>query len=244
MKYFMVAGVHGEFTKLKKELARNNFDENNSEHILCLVGNFMCRGAEQFALFQWLKKLHQNKKALIIKGNFDLLFVKTKFSIDSNLEKELKTNYQVNKIKDCSLKQYREKIREEIATFVATLPYFIEKKQFIIVNGGINPTLADWKKGAQDGIDWHDNMTWMFQDNVNRMLAGAFAKINKFVIAGLTPAWAYKYVIKNGVGAFHRHIPTVDEMSSFFKYDQFIGIEGSWNNKNSNGIVFVLEEQA
>lgn len=74
-KYFIVSDVHSFFYKLRAALDEKGFEEDNSEHILCVCGDLFDRGDETKQLFEFVKELNAQDRLIYIRGNHeDLLF--------------------------------------------------------------------------------------------------------------------------------------------------------------------------
>jgi len=74
MKYFVFSDVHGFYAKLQKELDRLGFDENNPDHCLISLGDLFDRGPENIKMFEFIKKMVNKNKIILVKGNHEDLF--------------------------------------------------------------------------------------------------------------------------------------------------------------------------
>ena len=75
MKYFCVSDVHSYYDQLIEALNNNGFDINNSEHILCVLGDMFDRGPSSVELFKFAQQLSNANRLIYIRGNHeDLLF--------------------------------------------------------------------------------------------------------------------------------------------------------------------------
>lgn len=71
MKYFVVSDVHGFFTPLISTLNSNNFDEDNPEHKLIVCGDLMDRGNEAYELQEYILRLLEKNRVILIRGNHE-----------------------------------------------------------------------------------------------------------------------------------------------------------------------------
>ena len=72
MKYFVFGDVHGFYKELISKLKRKGFDENNPEHMLLSLGDNFDRGKENYKMFEFLKRMNNKKKIILIKGNHEI----------------------------------------------------------------------------------------------------------------------------------------------------------------------------
>ena len=75
MKYFVFGDVHGFYKELISKLKRKGFDENNPEHMLLSLGDNFDRGKENYKMFEFLKRMNNKKKIILIKGNHEDLIM-------------------------------------------------------------------------------------------------------------------------------------------------------------------------
>ena len=68
-KIFAVSDIHGEYEILIKGLKEAGFDEDNPEHLLVSVGDAFDRGENALAVYEYLKRLSDEGKAIVLKGN-------------------------------------------------------------------------------------------------------------------------------------------------------------------------------
>ena len=72
-KYFFVSDIHSHYTPLVTALHENGFDENNQDHILCVLGDVFDRGKETLQLYNYLTSLPK-ERLILIRGNHELLY--------------------------------------------------------------------------------------------------------------------------------------------------------------------------
>ena len=73
MKYFVVADVHGFYTKMNKALKAAGFDKSNPEHIFVSLGDAMDRGEQPEQVLQFMLSLPEDRRILIRGNHEDLM---------------------------------------------------------------------------------------------------------------------------------------------------------------------------
>ena len=68
-KIFAVSDIHGEYEILIKGLKEAGFDEDNPNHLLVSIGDALDRGDECLEVYKYLKRLSDEGKAIVLKGN-------------------------------------------------------------------------------------------------------------------------------------------------------------------------------
>ena len=71
MKYFCVSDIHSFFKELITALDNAEFEEDNPEHILCVLGDLFDRGDETVQLFEFIKDLQSKNRLIYIRGNHE-----------------------------------------------------------------------------------------------------------------------------------------------------------------------------
>lgn len=71
MKYFVVADVHGFYSKLIQVLKDNGFDEKSDEHKLIICGDIMDRGEEPVEMQDYILHLLDLDKVILVRGNHE-----------------------------------------------------------------------------------------------------------------------------------------------------------------------------
>lgn len=75
MKYFVISDVHGFFSLMKQALDDNEFDEYNPDHKLIICGDVMDRGSEAILMENYIMRLLELNKVIIIRGNHEDLML-------------------------------------------------------------------------------------------------------------------------------------------------------------------------
>lgn len=73
MKYFVVADVHGFYTKMMDALAAKGYDKDNPEHIIVSLGDVFDRGDEPYSMLMFFNSIPRDRKILIRGNHEDLL---------------------------------------------------------------------------------------------------------------------------------------------------------------------------
>lgn len=66
---YVVADVHGFYDELLDSLHNEGYDDNNSDYLLIDLGDFFDRGNQAVEVYNYYKKLTDEGKAIILRGN-------------------------------------------------------------------------------------------------------------------------------------------------------------------------------
>jgi len=170
---FFISDIHGCFTAMIDALNESGFDENNEKHMLVVLGDIFDRGRENVEVYNYLKRLTDEKKAVVISGNHH------KFLIDYLDGTSISPfNYMRNGVNETLadflgrtrpfeswclidkkieypvpgdfaefIKEARDEINEEypeLLGWLKSLPHYFESKHYIGVHGAIDTQVADW----------------------------------------------------------------------------------------------------
>jgi hypothetical protein len=72
--YFVVSDIHGFYDELLEALMDKGYDLGNPKHFLIVVGDIFDRGRQSFQVYNFLKKIPENRRVLI-RGNHEDMFV-------------------------------------------------------------------------------------------------------------------------------------------------------------------------
>lgn len=75
-KYFVISDIHGFYDETILALKSKGYNENNPYHKLLVLGDIFDRGSQSKEIYLWLKRLSDEKKCIILKGNHDNFLVK------------------------------------------------------------------------------------------------------------------------------------------------------------------------
>ena len=170
---FAVSDIHGEYKCLIESLQKAGYDENNPEHLLISLGDEFDRGDECLAVYEYLKRLSDEGKAIILKGNHTEFFTNyldgtslDPFNYFHNGTKETMADFLHQTApfeswcliaKDIDvpttidfaewLSSAKEEINEEypeLLDWLKTRPYYFETKNYIFTHGAIDTNAKDW----------------------------------------------------------------------------------------------------
>ena len=71
---FVVSDIHGHYDELISSLESAGFDENNEKHLLIVCGDIFDRGLDSLEVYKYLRRLSSKNKAIILRGNHDIMF--------------------------------------------------------------------------------------------------------------------------------------------------------------------------
>lgn len=183
-KMFVCSDIHGYYQKMKQALDDAGFDETNKNHLLVVVGDIFDRGSESLAVYEYLKRLTDEGKAIVTRGNHDKFFIDflqgsvSPFNYLHNGTNETIADFwhrtapfeswcalegncdlnQINYVKwvDICSKDIKEEY-PELLSWLKSLPRYFETKNYIMTHGAIDTKVADWHYPhcfRYDLIDW------------------------------------------------------------------------------------------
>lgn len=183
-KMFIISDIHGYYDEMIKALEEAGYDENNSEHKLICLGDLTDRGSQSLAVYEYLKRLSDEDKAIVLPGNHSLFliqFLQGSYSPFNYLHNGLNETIadfwhrtapfeswcalegncdldQMNYIKwvDICSKEIKEEY-PELLDWLKSLPRYYETKNYIFVHGAIDTKVEDWHNPhcfRYDLIDW------------------------------------------------------------------------------------------
>lgn len=172
-KIFAVADIHGHYNILKKSLDEAGYDENNPNHLLIVLGDHFDRGEESLSVYEYLKRLSDENKAIVLKGNHDNMFIDylmgtkiSPFDYFHNGENAtfaeflhqtrpfetwclLYNNIEEPTTQDFAnwLSEAREEINNEypeLLEWMQNMPYYYETSNYIFTHASIDTAVSDW----------------------------------------------------------------------------------------------------
>lgn len=203
-KLFIVSDIHGFYTELKDCLEKAGYDEDNENHLLVVCGDLFDRGSESTLVYAFLKRLSDENKAIVIKGNHDQMLIDyldgtsiTPFNYIYNGTRETFAEFLhqtapfeswiILSDKEPTmgsfaewLKGARKEINKEYPELLPWLkdrPYYYETKNYIFTHGAIDTTSEDWHDPIN--LPW-DDLVWDNGDFFGQHIAN----INKTVVIG------------------------------------------------------------
>lgn len=173
-KIFAVSDIHNEYDALIQSLNEAGFDENNPEHLLVSIGDAFDRGADALATYEYLKRLSDAGKAIVLKGNHTGFFtgyldgsIISPFNYINNGTDETLADFLhqtkpfeswclLNNIDNPTFGSFaswvaeaRQEINEEYPELLQWLnerPYYLETTNYIFTHGSIDTRADDWHK--------------------------------------------------------------------------------------------------
>ena len=170
-KLFFCSDIHGGYTPLVRALLSAGFDENNINHKLIVLGDIFDRLDENVEVYEYLKQLTDNNRAIVITGNhhkFLIDFLEGSINPFNYLHNGLDTTLgdfwhrtkpfeswclidkQCN-INTGSYAEWAEACRNdinreypELLPWLKSLPRYFESEHYIGVHGAIDTTAPDW----------------------------------------------------------------------------------------------------
>ncbi len=123
-RILMVGDVHGCFDELMDLLKKVNY--KSSEDRLILVGDLINKGPKSLEVLKWVRENHIE----FVLGNHELGFI--------NFLKNPNPKYK-------NFVRLKEQFGEELSewtSWLTSIPFFIEEKNFVVVHGGVIPELS------------------------------------------------------------------------------------------------------
>ncbi len=188
MKYFVMSDIHGHYSIMIDKLKENGFDETNQNHKLIICGDMFDRGLESLEVYRYLKRLHDDNKAIIVLGNHDNFVIdflteqeRVEFNCERNgfdetikaFSKSAKYDFTVGQIK-----KYKEEVLAdypELLEWLMSLPLYYELEGYIFVHAGFNTDIDDWKQSTKREFIWTKKFHLDIFDT---------SKINKKIVCG------------------------------------------------------------
>ena len=168
---FVLSDVHGYYKEMLDSLKNAGFNEKKYNHKLLCLGDWADRGPDALAVYEYLKKLTDEGKAIVTRGNHDKFFIDflqgsySPFNYLHNGLNEtiadfwhrtapfeswcmLEGNCEMNQINyakwvDICRKDINEEY-PELLPWLKSLPKYFETKNYIMVHGAIDTKVPDW----------------------------------------------------------------------------------------------------
>lgn len=199
-KIFAISDIHGFYTEMIESLKESGYDEDNPEHLLIVCGDKFDRGKESVKVFQYLKRLMDKNKAIILRGNH-LAFIEN-FLEGSNDPFNYINNGLNETIADfwhrtapfeswCALEgncelsienysKWAEIARKdinkeypELLPWIKSLPYYYETDNYIFTHGMIDGQCFDWHN---PNTSWYE-CTWAKPRDFNNSIVNTDKKV-------------------------------------------------------------------
>lgn len=187
---YVVSDIHGHHEVLIDTILNSGFDPDDEGDLLVVCGDMFDRGGESLAVYEYLKGLWDNKRAVIIKGNHEQMFIDylegnniSPFNyIRNGLDETFADFLHCTKpfetwciLEDKKNPTYgdfaewvghaREEINNEypeLLPWLKSLPYYFETEDYIFTHGAIDTEVEDWKKPMieRNGKIGWEALTW------------------------------------------------------------------------------------
>lgn len=199
---FAISDIHSFYKETIESLAKLGYDEGNQNHLLIVCGDIFSRGPDTVVTYEWLKRLTDEGKAIVLAGNHDrdmtIPYLEgtsiSGFNWLHNGEKEtfddlthrtasfeswcsLEGNCEMN---DESFAKWIEIARKEIneeypelLPWLKSLPYYYETKNYIFTHGMIQGDCPDWHNPT---IGWR-NCLWARPSDFNNPIVNTKKRI-------------------------------------------------------------------
>lgn len=187
---YATSDIHGHYKALIEAVSSTGFNPINGDDLLVVCGDMFDRGGESLAVYEYLKELWDNKRAVIIKGNHEQMFIDylegkniSPFNyIRNGLDKTFAEFLHCTKPFEtwCLFKnienptygnfaewvtEVKEEINEEypeLLPWLKSLPYYFETEDYIFTHGAIDTEAEDWKNPMIErcGKTGWEALTW------------------------------------------------------------------------------------
>ena len=162
---YAVSDIHGDYMALLQGLKDAGYSEKNENALLISIGDAFDRGTESKEVYEFLNRLKEQGKAIILKGNH------TKFFEDYLTGKSINEYNYVNNGTNTTFASFlglnstnpfiaKEKINKEYPLLLEqmqSLPYYFETKNYIFTHGAIDTLAKNWRVphcSRYNLIDW------------------------------------------------------------------------------------------
>lgn len=148
MKAFAIADIHGYFTLMMRALKRAGFDEADNNHIIISCGDLLDRGHDARKCLQFVNKMHEQNRAILIKGNHEDLLeellvgrppgahdwhngtidtIRQLYTGEGRAGSQIKYHLQdvINNVK----------LDKDLQTYLSNLQWYYEAKNYVFVHG-------------------------------------------------------------------------------------------------------------
>lgn len=170
MKYFVVSDIHSFYDEFINTLAEKGFNECDDNHKLIVCGDLMDRGSQSMQLQDYIMRLMNRDKVILIKGNHEDLTEELIHKYYSYCLKLLNTHHYYNGTVDtvCQLTQmshydimfnpitFLNKISQTpyIKKIIPSMVNYFETEHYIFVHGWFPYWIEDWRNASKE--DWEE----------------------------------------------------------------------------------------
>lgn len=185
--YFIVSDIHSQFDLLTSALYKANFEMDNENHILVIVGDILDRGKQGKETIKFIEKLIEEDRVLAVVGNHDDFLIqllqgnieidKIKFNIKHNgFLETLKLGFDDNKrikIDKDTINKIVENFKSKYPIFSSWIiknPLYMIFNNHVIVHGFLDFSLSDWKKTSRHYAIWERGYDYEIPESFKKKL--------------------------------------------------------------------------
>lgn len=211
MKYFAVSDIHSYYTPLQRALQGAGFDVENPDHKLIICGDLMDRGSESYELQEYILKLLEKDKVILVRGNHEDLALE----LIENFEKKYSSNISgchhywnrtIHTLLDLTGLDFEdlvfhpqtfvEKAKNTafVKDIIPKMVDYYETDNYVFVHGWIpskkrSPN-KDWRLGNWNEARWFNGM--------EKHYLGNFVPGKTVVCGHWHTSWGYSVLLKKG----------------------------------------------
>ncbi len=258
-KIFAVSDIHGFYTELKDCLEESGYDENDPNNLLIVCGDLFDRGSESALVYAYLKRLSDENKAIVLRGNHDSMMIEyldgtsiSPFNYIYNGTRETFADFLHETAPFESWCLLREGINEptvgdfarwlpyargtinteypELLQWLKDRPFYFETKNYIFTHGSIDTQAQDWHKPQYRA--WEE-LTW----DDGSFYSKRIANTSKTIVIGHFGTEHLRKMYE---------LPTIEENKySILKRDdgQVIAIDGTTVLSHKVNVLIIEEEE-
>lgn len=174
-KIIAVSDIHGHYKELIETLTGCGFDFSpNSTDLLVVCGDMFDRGSESLAVYELLKKMYDDKKTIIIRGNHENMLIDyldgtcispfnylhngmdETFAEFLHCTKPFETWCVLKGKENPTYGDFAEWIKvaiksineeyPELLPWLKSLPYYLETNDYIFTHGAIDTEAENWRE--------------------------------------------------------------------------------------------------
>lgn len=177
-KLFVISDVHGHYQEMINALEQAGYDEDNENHLLVSCGDEFDRGEQSLAVYLYLRRLSNEGKAIVLKGNHSMFLTGYLSGRDlspfnylhNGVDKTLADFIHQTKPFEswCTLMGKKEPTYGDFGEWIThakkiinseypdlyewleTRPYYYETENYIFTHGAIDGTCEDWHFPKKD----------------------------------------------------------------------------------------------
>lgn len=201
-KIFAISDIHNNYNAMRKGLESAGYDETNPFHLLVVLGDMFDRKpGDAVAIYEYLKRLTDEGKAIVIRGNHESMLQSyldgssiSSFNYIHNGTDETMADFWHRTAPfeswcalegNCPLtgetfakwlKIARKDINKEypeLLPWIKSLPYYYETDNYIFTHGMIDGQCFDWHN---PNISWYE-CTWAKPEDFNNSIVNTDKKV-------------------------------------------------------------------